>query len=162
MPFEFPLLELICFFVHAVPAPGPGRPHSHRHVADADEGIRVVEGDEVQSRGDARVFYPGWCPQIDWKKALHFGGTTVTWFDRWTLEAVLLPAFEHCAAFGMPMHFGEFGVIGYANAKSPRSAFCWTRDTVETFEKTGADWHLWNQGFGLRNAHVRQYIESIW
>ena len=112
--------------------------------------------------GDTCVFYPGWCPQMNWKKAVHFGGTTVTWFDRWTLEAVLLPAFEHCAEFGMPMHFGEFGVIGYANAKSPRSALCWTRDAVETFEKIGADWHLWNEGFGLKNEHVRQYIQGLW
>ena len=112
--------------------------------------------------GDTCVFYPGWCPHVDWKKRIHYGGTTVTWFDRWSLEAVLLPAFEHCAAFGMPMHFGEFGVIGYANAKSSRSTLCWTRDTVETFEKIGADWHIWNEGFGLGNPLVREYIERIW
>ena len=112
--------------------------------------------------GDTCVFYPGWCPAMDWKAGVHFGGTTVAWFDRWTLEAVLLPAFEHCAAFKMPMHFGEFGVIGYANTKSPRSALCWTRDAIGTFEKIGADWHLWNYGFGLVNPHVREYIEGLW
>ena len=112
--------------------------------------------------GDTCVFYPGWCPQIDWKRKIHYGGTTVTWFDRWSLEAVLLPAFEHCAEFGLPLHFGEFGVIGYANQKSPRSALCWTRDAVKAFEKLGADWHLWNEGFGLRNPLVREYIEGLW
>ena len=112
--------------------------------------------------GDTCVFYPGWCPAMDWKAAVHFGGTSVTWFDRWTLEAVLLPAFEHCAAFGLPMHFGEFGVIGYANTKSPRSGLCWTRDAVEIFETLGADWHLWNYGFGMVNPHVRNYIEGLW
>ena len=112
--------------------------------------------------GDTCVFYPGWCPAMDWKAAVHFGGTSVTWFDRWTLEAVLLPAFEHCAAYGMPLHFGEFGVIGYATTKSPRSGLCWTRDAIETFEKIGADWHLWNHGFGLVNTHVRNYIEGLW
>ena len=117
---------------------------------------------QTKNAGDTCVFYPGWCPQMDWKKAVHFGGTTVTWFDRWALEAVLLPAFEHCAEFGMPMHFGEFGVIGFANGKSPHSALYWTRDAVETFEKISADWHLWNQGFGLKNEFVRKYVESIW
>ena len=92
---------------------------------------------QTKNAGDTCVFYPGWCPQMDWKRAVHFGGTTVTWFDRWALEAVLLPAFEHCAEFGMPMHFGEFGVIGFANGKSPHSALYWTRDAVETFEKIG-------------------------
>ena len=112
--------------------------------------------------GDTCVFYPGWCPSMDWKAAVHFGGTTVTWFDRWTMEAVLLPAFEHCAAYRVPMHFGEFGVIGYANTKSPRSALCWTRDAVETFETIGADWHLWNHGFGMANALVRDYVTRLW
>ena len=144
-----------CRFIVAEPEGAAERTAEHYRQLGS---IRVAK----LRPGDTCVVYPGWCPAMDWKAAVHFGGTTVTWFDRWTMEAVLLPAFEHCAAYGMPMHFGEFGVIGYANTKSPRSALCWTRDAVETFETIGADWHLWNHGFGMANPLVRDYVTRLW
>lgn len=111
---------------------------------------------------DTCVFYPAWSAPIDWAAGNHFGGTTVDWFDRWTLAAILLPAYEHYAEFRKPLHVGEFGVIGYANGKSPRSAFLWTRDAVELFESQGASWHLWNGGFGLGNGYVREWMCGLW
>ncbi len=112
--------------------------------------------------GDTCVFYPAWSAPIDWKAGSHFGGTTVDWYDRWTLAAILLPAYEHYAQYRRPLHVGEFGVIGYANAKSPWSACLWTRDAVELVESNGASWNLWNGGFGLGNIHVRKYIYDLW
>lgn len=108
--------------------------------------------------GDTCVFYPAWAYPNDWSVGHHFGGTTVDWFDRWTLGAMLLPAFEHYAQWNVPQHVGEFAVIGYADGKSPRSAFAWTRDSVELFEHCGAIWHLWNGGFGLGNKFVREWL----
>jgi len=112
--------------------------------------------------GDTCVFYPGWAPEIDWTGGTHFGGTTVDWFDKWTLGASLLPVFEHWAEWKMPLHCGEFSVIGYANSKSQNGAFLWTRDTVELIEHVGASWHLWNGGFGLGNAQVREWMYPLW
>ena len=112
--------------------------------------------------GDTCVFYPGWAPAIDWTAGHHFGGTTVDWFDKWTLAAAMLPAFEHLAEWKTPLHCGEFSVIGYANAKSPRGAFLWTRDVVELLEHAGISWHLWNGGFGLGNPFVRDYVFGLW
>ncbi len=112
--------------------------------------------------GDTCVFYPAWAAPIDWKAGTHFGGTMVDWYDRWTLAAILLPAFEHYAAHRKPLHVGEYSIIGYANQKSPRSAFLWTRDATELIESNGASWHLWNGGFGLGNPFVREYIYNLW
>ena len=112
--------------------------------------------------GDTCVFYPAWSAPIDWKAGNHFGGTTVDWYDRWTLAAVLLPAFEHYAQYRRPLHVGEFGIIGYANQKSPWSAFLWTRDAVELMESYGASWHIWNGGFGLGNRLVKSYVHDLW
>ena len=112
--------------------------------------------------GDTCVFYPGWAPEIDWVGGTHFGGTTVEWFDKWTLAASLLPVFEHWAEWKAPLHCGEFSVIGYANGKSPNGAFLWTRDSVELIEHVGASWHLWNGGFGLGNAQVRAWMYPLW
>lgn len=117
----------------------------------------------TRNRGqDTCVFYPAWAAPIDWKGGNHFGGTSVDWYDRWTLGAILLPAFEHYARYRRPMHVGEYGVVGYANRQSPYSAFMWTRDTTEIIESHGAGWHIWNQGFGLGNSHVREYVHGLW
>lgn len=117
---------------------------------------------QTQNRGgDTCVFYPSWTPVIDWDKGNHWGGTTVDWFDRWTLAAVMLPAFELQAQYGIPVHVGEFSVIGYANAHSPLAVFDWTRDSVEIFRHAGMSWHLWNGGFGLGNAEVRAYVFNV-
>ena len=112
--------------------------------------------------GDTCVFYPAWAAPIDWKAGTHFGGTTVDWYDRWTLAAILLPVYEHYAAHRKPLHVGEYSIIGYANQKSPWSAFLWTRDATELIESNGASWHLWNGGFGLGNPFVREYIHGLW
>lgn len=117
----------------------------------------------THNRGnDTCVFYPGWSAPIDWVAGNHFGGTTVDWFDRWTLAAILLPAYEHYAQYRTPLHVGEFGVIGYANGKSPCGAFLWTRDAVELIEANGASWQIWNGGFGLGNRLTREYIYRRW
>ena len=117
----------------------------------------------THNRGnDTCVFYPGWSAPIDWKAGNHFGGTTVDWYDRWTLAAILLPAYEHYAEHRKPLHVGEFGIIGYANGKSPWSACLWTRDAVELMEANGASWHIWNGGFGLGNRFTRAYIYDLW
>ena len=110
--------------------------------------------------GDTCVFYPAWAYPNDWSAGHHFGGTTVDWFDRWTLGALLLPAFEHYAQWNTPQHVGEFSVAGWADGKSPRSAFSWTRDAVELIEHNGAIWHLWNGGFGLGNPYVKAYFQQ--
>lgn len=108
--------------------------------------------------GDTCVFYPSWAYPNDWGAGNHFGGTRVDWFDKWSLGAMMLPAFEHYAQYGIPLHVGEFSVIGYADGRSPRSAFLWTRDSAELFDHVGASWHLWNGGFGLGNKFVRDWF----
>ena len=99
---------------------------------------------------------------MDWKKRIHYGGETVDWFDRWTLAAILLPVWETGISTGLPLHCGEFAVVGYANASAGNSAFLWTRDVCELFRHADVSWHLWNQGFGLVNRRVRQYIFQLW
>ena len=127
-------------------------PHSFTHQKTA-----------TRNKGqDTCVFYPAWAAPIDWKGGRHFGGTSVDWYDRWTLGAILLPAFEHYARYRRPMHVGEYGVVGYANQRSPYSAFMWTRDATEIIESHGAGWNIWNQGFGLGNPYVRKYIYGLW
>lgn len=117
----------------------------------------------TQNRGgDTCVFYPGWSAPIDWRAGNHFGGTSVDWYDRWTLAAILLPAFEHYCEHRKPLNVGEFGIVGYANQKSPWSAMLWTRDATEIFESQGASWNLWNMGFGLGNGLTRTYIYRLW
>lgn len=111
---------------------------------------------------DPFVFYPGYAPQVDWKKKIHYGGTTVDWFDRWNLAAILLPVWETGIKTNLPLHCGEFGVIGYANASAENSAFLWTKDVCELFRHADVGWHLWNQGFGLGNRQVLQYIHTLW
>lgn len=111
---------------------------------------------------DPFVFYPGYAPRVDWKKRIHYGGETVDWFDRWTLAAILLPVWETGISTGLPLHCGEFAVVGYANASAENSAFLWTRDVCELFRHADVSWHLWNQGFGLVNRRVRQYIFQLW
>ena len=60
------------------------------------------------------------------------------------------------------MHVGEFSVIGFANQKSSRSAYLWTKDSIDLFEHLGASWHLWNGGFGLGNERVREFVYGLW
>ena len=117
----------------------------------------------TQNRGgDVCNYYPGWIPPIDWKGGNHWGGPGVSWGDRWMLAALMLPAFELYAQYGVPMHVGEFSVIGFANHKSSRSAYIWTKDTIDLFEHLGASWHLWNGGFGLGNERVRELVYGLW
>lgn len=111
---------------------------------------------------DPFVFYPGYTPQMDWKKRIHYGGSTVDWFDRWTLAAILLPVWETGISTGYPLHCGEFAVVGYANSSAGNSAFLWTKDVCELFRHADVSWHLWNQGFGLGNRQVRKYIHTLW
>ena len=111
---------------------------------------------------DPFVFYPGYAPRMDWKKRIHYGGSTVDWFDRWTLAAILLPVWETGISTGRPLHCGEFAVVGYANASAENSAFLWTRDVCELFRHADVSWHLWNQGFGLGNRKVREFIFQLW
>lgn len=117
----------------------------------------------TQNRGgDTCVFYPAWSAPIDWRAGNHFGGTSVDWYDRWTLAAVMLPVFEHYAEHRKPLHVGEYSIVGYANRKSPWGAYLWTRDATELIESQGASWHLWNGGFGLGNPLTRAYIYGLW
>ena len=127
-------------------------PHSftHQKMSTQDRG------------GDVCNFYPGWIPPIDWKGGNHWGGPGVSWGDRWQLAAVMLPAFELYAQYGVPMHVGEFSVIGLANRKSSRSAYLWTKDSIDLFEHVGASWHIWNAGFGLGNERVRDFVYGLW
>lgn len=69
---------------------------------------------------------------------------------------------ELYAQYGVPMHVGEFSVIGLANNKSSRSAYLWTKDSIDLFEHLGASWHLWNAGFGLGNERVRELVYGLW
>lgn len=126
-------------------------PHSFTHQKSATRNL-----------SDPSVFYPGYVPHTDWAKRIHYGGTNVEWFDRWTLGAAMLPAFETYAEKNIPMHCGEFSVIGYANAKSPEGAFLWTRDVVELLEHCAFQWNLWNGGFGMGNQYVKQYMYDLW
>ena len=127
-------------------------PHAFTHQKTATHNVG----------GDTCVFYPAWSAPIDWKAGNHFGGTTVDWYDKWALGAILLPAFEHYARHRKPMHVGEYSFVGYANQRSRGSAFLWTRDATELIEALGASWHLWNLGFGLGNPFVREYIYGLW
>ena len=123
-------------------------PHSFTH----QKSMTLDEG------GDTCVFYPAWAYPTDWSAGNHFAGTTVDWYDKWALGAMLLPAVEHYAKYGVSQHVGEFSVIGYANGRSPRSAADWTADAAELFDHVGASWHLWNGGFGLSNEYVRDWF----
>ena len=125
-------------------------PHSFTH----QKSVTLDEG------GDTCVFYPAWAYPTDWSAGNHFAGTTVDWYDKWALGAMLLPAFEHYAKYGIAQHVGEFSVIGYANGRSPLSAGIWTRDSAELFDHIGATWHLWNGGFGLGNTYVQDWFFS--
>ena len=111
---------------------------------------------------DTTLFYPGYLPPIDWKKGIHYGGTCVEWFDKWQLGAAMLPAFELFAERRLPLHCGEFAVVGYANRKAPWSAFWWTRDTVELLEHARISWNLWHMGFGIGNKQVVEYLSERW
>lgn len=126
-------------------------PHSFTHQKT---GSRVPD--------DPFVFYPGYAPVMDWGKKVHYGGQTVDWYDRWSLAAIMLPVWETGISTGLPLHCGEFGVVGYANSRAEWSAFLWTRDACEIFGHAGVRWHLWNGGFGLGNKLVREYMYNLW
>lgn len=113
-------------------------------------------------QNDPFVFYPGYAPMMDWRGKIHYGGKTVDWYDRWILASLMLPVWETSIRTGLPLHCGEFGVVGWANRKASRSAFCWTRDCCEIFRHAGVRWHLWNGGFGLGNRYVREYMYDLW
>ena len=117
---------------------------------------------QTQKGDDPFVWYPGWVPQMDWTRRIHYGGTGVQWHDRWTLAALMLPAMEASAEFGVPLHCGEFSVIGYANAAAGRGAYIWTRDVTEILEHMGASWNIWNWGFGMCNPDVAEYMRRQW
>ena len=108
------------------------------------------------------VFYPGYVPMMDWRSKIHYGGKTVDWHDRWILASLMLPVWKTSIRTGLPLHCGEFRVVGWANPKASRSAFCWTRDCCEIFRHAGVLWHLWNGGFGLCNRYVREYMYDLW
>lgn len=119
----------------------------------------------VQSRGrsgSAYLFYPGWITPMDWTEATHFGGGGLGWYDRWTLGAAMLPVFEFQTRHDLPLHCGEFGVIGYANPRAPVSGRLWTRDTVDWLERYRIGWHIWNMGFGLRHPGVMEDMLQRW
>lgn len=117
---------------------------------------------QTQKGDDPFVWYPGWVPQMDWTRRIHYGGTGVQWHDRWTLVALMLPAMEASAEFGVPLHCGEFSVIGYANAAAGRGAYIWTRDVTEILEHMGASWNIWNWGYGMCNPDVADYMHRCW
>jgi len=117
---------------------------------------------QTQNQGDPYVWYPGWQPMIDWAKGIHYGGAGADWYDRWTLAALMMPALEHYAQFGVPLHCGEFSVIGRANQKASNGAFLWTRDVVELLEHAGIGWNVWNWGFGMCHPDVAAYMYRKW
>lgn len=102
------------------------------------------------------AFYPGYVTEGNREGYIY--GDELLWFDRWSLGAALAPVFEFHAEFKLPMHCGEFSVVGWANRSSEAGALCWTRDTAELLEHAGFSWHLWNGGFGFGNKLVKQYI----
>ena len=123
-------------------------PHSFTH--------QKVSQNNAQAPG---VFYPGYVPE---GRKIYLYGDALLWFDRWSLGAALAPILEFHAEFRLPMHCGEFGVIGWANRSSEASAICWTRDVTELLEHAGFSWHLWNGGFGMGNRFVRKYMHELW
>ena len=123
-------------------------PHSFTH--------QKVSQNNAQAPG---VFYPGYVPE---GRKVYLYGDALLWFDRWSLGAALAPILEFHAEFRLPMHCGEFGVVGWANRSSEASAICWTRDVTEILEHAGFSWHLWNGGFGMGNRFVRKYMHELW
>ena len=117
---------------------------------------------QTGQQNDPYVWYPGWQPQIDWSKGIHYGGTSVDWYDRWTLAALMMPAIERAAQDHVALHCGEFSVIGYANQAASRSAYIWTRDVVELLGHAEISWNIWNWGFGMSNRAVADYIRRRW
>ena len=117
---------------------------------------------QTRKENDPFVWYPGWQPAVDWTKGIHYGGTNVEWYDRWTVAALMLPVLEHAAQWKVPMHCGEFSVIGYANAAAGKGALAWTRDMVELLGGAGISWNIWNWGFGMCNPNVADYIRASW
>ena len=117
---------------------------------------------QTHKDNDPFVWYPGWAPDVDWTRRIHYGGSNVEWYDRWSLAALMLPALEASAQWHLPLHCGEFSVVGYANAVASRSAFIWTRDVTELLEHAGISWNIWNWGFGMCNPDVADYMHRCW
>jgi endoglucanase len=119
----------------------------------------------IQTRGQAGsayLFYPGWITPMDWSAGTHFGAGGLGWYDRWNLGAGMLPIFEFQSLYNLPVHCGEFGVIGYSTPQAPASGRLWTRDTVDWLERYRMGWHIWNMGFGLRHPGVKEDIYNRW
>jgi|GEM_PF-2505899 len=108
------------------------------------------------------VFYPGWIPVVDWKKKTAYGAGELYWWDRWTLQASMLPVLEFSARHHVAFHCGEIAPIGYSKPKASDGAGLWTRDALDTLEQYGMAWHLWNQGFGLLIDEVAEETIPRW
>lgn len=111
---------------------------------------------------DPYTFWPGYVGGMDWKNNSHYAGTTAYWSDRWALGASMSSLFRLYVMENIPLHCGELGVVGWANGRAFQSAFLWTRDVVELLEHSGAQWNLWNGGFGMGNKRVREYMHTLW
>jgi hypothetical protein len=106
--------------------------------------------------------YPSWVPIINWRD--ESWAKPVEWWDRWSLQAHCLPVNRWWIEHGYPpLDNGEFGVVGYAQARTPGSFGRWTRDVIHLSETWHASWELYGYhgGFGWYDS-AKPYVREGW
>ena len=106
--------------------------------------------------------YPSWVPIINWRD--DGWSEPAEWWDRWTLRGACLPVYRWWIEHGYPpLDNGEFGVVGYAQARTPGSMGRWTRDAILLNETVQASWAFYgfHGGFGWYDG-AKPSVREFW
>lgn len=96
---------------------------------------RVVEPGDMSMPAS---YFPSWMPMISWTTP-SWNNDSPYWYywDRWKCDAISLPVYRLIITKGYRMDCGEYGVVGYAGATSPRGGVLWMRQAMERFRRLG-------------------------
>jgi len=135
------------------------RPTYHIYTPYSFTHQKVPQGDH----NAPNTWYPDWVPGVDHGNS-HYGyQREPTFYDKWNVGAVMMPAFEYAALYNAELLVGEFSPLGYTRSGSEDAAAVWNSHITDWASRYAFDTTLWAyHGSGLEHPEVKAQMLEFW